>query len=74
MLAMGFGPQIHLVRLLLGDNPAQGVAGKLRQALQGALLERFCHHGPYVAQLDYVDAGGQRVQKEERCKEADIDP
>lgn len=74
MLAVGFGPQIHIIRLLIGDNVGEGLADKLRQALQSALLERFCHHGPYVAQLDYIGADGKRVQKEERCKEPDIDP
>ena len=49
------------------------LSGSLRRALEGALSDGYCHHGPYVAQLDFIGADGQRVQKYMRCAQSDVD-
>lgn len=50
------------------------VASQLRPALHDAAWEDLCHHGPYVAQLDYFGSDGQHVKRDEPCKLNDIDP
>ena len=52
----------------------EDLSNKLRTELHDAVYEHFCHHGPYVAQLDYIDAGKKPVKGDQRCKAADIDP
>ena len=69
------GTTLRSPLLLLASNgisKVQDVAPSFAPLL-GLLPEKFCHHGVYIATLDYIDPAGTPVQKEIRCVESDVD-
>lgn len=74
LLAAGLTEGLKLAAdWLAGSLVNKDLARGLRDALVAASAEPYCHHGPYVRTLDYMDAQQQRVQSDRQCAAHDID-